>query len=257
MEDKQIKIEDLPISAVDPHSPVPLYHQILLDLRGLITSEKISPGSVLPPELEICKAYGVGRQTVRMAIAKLVDDNLVERYAGRGTFVRLRTDRMKFYLDRSFTQQMKELGYVPRSEVIQVAKIKIDDSSPEPLRMHRGEDYFNLIRLRYGDHEPVCVQDTSLLAELCPGLEQHDFSCESLYEVLSNDYHMVINSIHHIVRAVSADEDLAELLRVPVGSPLLYVGTTAFSEDKRVVECTSSYYRADKYEYSTLQIYCE
>ncbi len=76
----------LPYSSIDQHSPVPLYHQIYLDLRQMIQRELIPPGGILPPEMEICQAYGVGRQTVRQAIARLVDDDLVERFAGRGTF---------------------------------------------------------------------------------------------------------------------------------------------------------------------------
>ena len=48
---------------------------------------------MLPPEMEICQAYDVGRQTVRQAMARLVDEDLVERFAGRGTFVQPRADR--------------------------------------------------------------------------------------------------------------------------------------------------------------------
>jgi GntR family transcriptional regulator len=250
-------ISDLALTPVDTHSPVPLYHQITMDLRGLITSGRIPPGSVLPPEMEICKAYGVGRQTIRMAIARLVDENLVERYAGRGTFVRQSSGRMKFYLDRSFSQQMRELGYQPRSALISQSVCQVDTSCPEALRARQGEPCLNLVRLRFGSDEPVAVQDTTVLIERCHGLDAHDFNRESLYEVLSRVYHLVINRIHHVVRAVAADEYYADLLQVPFGSPLLYVGTTAYLEDGSPIECTSSHYRADRYEYSTDHSYSE
>jgi len=81
---QQLEIDDLPIQRVDPQSPIPLYHQINRELRRMIEEHIIPPGSILPPEIEICQAYGVGRQTVRQAIARLVDDNLVDRYAGWG-----------------------------------------------------------------------------------------------------------------------------------------------------------------------------
>jgi len=54
----------LPYSIVDPHSPVPLYHQIYLDLRQMIQNGVIPPGGMLPPEMEICQAYSVGRQSL-------------------------------------------------------------------------------------------------------------------------------------------------------------------------------------------------
>ena len=62
--------------------------------------------------------YGVGRQTVRQAIARLVDEDLVERFAGRGTFVREQPNHIQFFLDRSFSQQMRELGHTPNSRLL-------------------------------------------------------------------------------------------------------------------------------------------
>ena len=86
----------LPYSPVDSHSPIPLYHQVYLDLRQMIQRELILPGEMLPPEMDICQAYGIGRQTVRQAIARLVDEGVVERFAGRGTFVREQTSHIQF-----------------------------------------------------------------------------------------------------------------------------------------------------------------
>ncbi len=75
----------LPFTTVDPKSPIPLYYQIYLDLRRIIQQEEIiQPGGMIPPEIEICQAYNVGRQTVRQAIARLVDENVLERFAGQG-----------------------------------------------------------------------------------------------------------------------------------------------------------------------------
>ncbi len=108
----------LPYSSVDTHSPIPLYHQIYLDLRRMIQEGIIPAGGMLPPEMEISEAYNVGRQTVRQAIARLVDDDLLERFAGRGTFVRAQPSHTQFFLDRSFSQQMRELGRVPHSRVL-------------------------------------------------------------------------------------------------------------------------------------------
>lgn len=257
MDPKLIKIGDLALAKVDPHDPVPLYHQIYLDLKGLVQSGRIPPGAAFPPELDLCRAYGVGRQTVRIAIARLVDENLAERYAGRGTFVKSQADRMKFYLDRSFSRQMQEMGRTPRSKVIQVDTGVVDDSTPEALRSSGGQACMTLVRLRYGDDEPISVQATTILTEKCRGLEKHDFSRESLYEVLAHDYRLAICRIDHTVRAVAADEFRADLLHVAPGSPLLFVGTTAYLEDGAPIEATASYYRGDQYEYSTSQTYCQ
>lgn len=246
----------LPYSTVDPHSPVPLYHQIYLDLKQIINNEIIPPGGMLPPEVEICQAYNVGRQTVRQAIAHLVDDNILERFAGRGTFVRKPVNLHQFFLDRSFTQQMRELGREPRSEILSRESGLLNRETFPAIQSWAGSPYFSLERLRLGDGEPICHQTTTILTERCPGIENEDFEQRSLYEILASKYHLLITRFDHIVRAVAADEYRAELLNVPKDTPLLFVMTMASNDQNELIEYSTSYYRADCYEYSTTQTCC-
>lgn len=244
-------------STVDPHSPIPLYHQIHLDLRQMIQRGLIPPGGMLPPEMEICQAYNVGRQTVRQAIARLVDEDLVERFAGRGTFVRMQPSHTQFFLDRSFSQQMREMGRVPHSRVLSIQNETVDTTLTPALQGYNGAPCIALERLRLGDDEPICHQITTILRERCPGIEQLDFEYQSLYEVFVTRYHLAIQRIDHVVRAIAADEYRAELLGVDEGTPLLFVGTTTYLDDEKIIEYSASYYRADRYEYSTTQTCCE
>lgn len=248
-------LADLPITPVDPDSPVPLYYQIEEDLRRLIRTGKISAQNALPPELELCRAYGVGRHTMRMALARLVADKLIARRAGRGTFIKPQLDRMKFYLDRSFTRQMAELGRQAHSTVLALALETITEDSPAVFHFKLGAPCLRLVRLRLGDEESIGIQASLILTELCPGLEVYDFSQQSLYDILARDYHLVVTEIQHTVSAVTADEGQAQLLQISPGDPLLVVNTTTFLRNHQVIEYTTSYYRADKYEYSTTHTY--
>jgi GntR family transcriptional regulator len=246
----------LPYSPVDPHSPIPLYHQVYLDLRQMIQRGVISPGDMLPPEMDICQAYSVGRQTVRQAIARLVDEDLVERFAGRGTFVREQPSHTQFFLDRSFSQQMREMGRTPHSRLLS-QRVGVVDLDIPALQAYQGKPCLTLERLRLGDAEPICHQTSTILMERCAGIEEQDFSMQSLYETLATRYQLMINRIDHVVRAVAADEYRAELLEVEEGTPLLFVGTTTYLDDGKLIEYSASYYRADRYEYSTTQTCCE
>lgn len=247
----------LPYSPVDPHSPIPLYYQIYLDLHQMIQRGIIPAGGMLPPEMEICQAYNVGRQTVRQALARLVDEDIVERFAGRGTFVRAHPRHTQFFLDRSFSQQMRELGRVPHSSVLNVEASTIHAENIPALRDLKGASCVIIERLRLGNDEPICHQCSTVLTRRCPGIEQEDFANQSLYEILSARYQLIVTRIDHVVRAVAADDYRAELLGVPEGTPLLFVGTTAYSDNGEIIECSSTYYRADCYEYSTTQTCCE
>lgn len=252
----QLSITDLPLTSVDPQSPVPLYHQISLDLHRMIEQQIIPPGSILPPETEINQAYGVGRQTVRKAIARLVDDNLVERYAGKGTFVRDHVERANFQLDRSFSQHVRDMGLEPHSRVLCQEEKTIDEEAPAAMQKWQGTPCLKLERVRYGDQEPICYQSSTVLTHHCSELGQHDFNCKSLYEVLAKEFNLIIVKMDHLVRAVAADDYRADLLDIPPGSPLLYVATTAFLEDGEIIEISFSYYRAERYEYRTSEERC-
>jgi GntR family transcriptional regulator len=255
MDEPTFKVADLPITPVDPDSPVPLYYQIEEDLRRLIRAGKISPESPIPPELELGRAYGVGRHTIRMALARLVADNMIARRAGRGTFVKPQSDRMKFYLDRSFTRQMAELGRTAHSQVLEIMPSIITEKSPQIFHAKFGAPCLRLVRLRLGGDEPIGIQSSLILTELCPGLEKHDFNQHSLYDILAREYQLIITEIQHTVSATTADEIQADLLQISLGDPLLVVNTTTFLDNRQVIEYTTSYYRADKYEYSTTHTY--
>lgn len=249
------KTLSLPYTAVDSHSPIPLYHQIYLDLRQMIQREILSPGDTLPPELDICEAYGVGRQTVRQAIARLVDENMVERFAGRGTFVRSKPSFVQFFLDRSFSQQMREMGFTPHSRVLSKQNGVVEVDIPA-LQAFKGETCLTLERLRLGSDVPICHQISTILTQRCPGIEQFDFSGSSLYETLATHYHLNITRIDHVVRAIATDDYRADLLHVEEETPLLYVGTSTFLEGDELVEFSSSYYPGDRYDFRTTQTCC-
>jgi GntR family transcriptional regulator len=248
-------LADLNIATVDPNSPLPLYSQIIANLRAMIDTGKLRSGDMLPPEVELSKAYGVSRQTMRQAILRLVDENILERKAGRGTVVASREIRPKFYLDRSFAQQMTEMGMTPHSEVLRISAGIIDDSSPEPLRVQSGASCLVLVRLRFGNQTPIGIQYTTIVTSRCPDLANHNFNEESLYNILWTEYKLPIVRIDQIIGAVNADEWHCSLLKTVPGASLLHVRTTAYLDNDEPIESSTSYYRADKYWYSTSHKY--
>jgi GntR family transcriptional regulator len=206
MHSEQSNLANLKITPVDPNNPLPLYIQIIADLKKMINTGVLQPKAMLPPEVALCKAYGVSRQTIRQAILRLVDENLLERRAGRGTVVVAQENRPRFYLDRSFAQQMIEMGMAPHSEVLKIAEGSIDATSPEPLQVRLGANCLILVRLRFGNQTPIGIQYTTIITDLCPDLANHDFNQESLYNVLWTEYMLPIVRIDQIIGAVNADE---------------------------------------------------
>ncbi|MFK7845031.1 MAG: GntR family transcriptional regulator [Rhodothermales bacterium] len=240
-----------PITPIDPKSPIPLYFQVESALRHLIETGQLSAGEVIPPEEDLCRSYKVSRQTMRTALSRMVADDLITRKPGRGTIVTLQADRMKFYLDRSFTQQMVEIGRVAHSRVIDHRLDRINKQDSDVLQPYRDSACFKLERLRLGDAEPVGIQSSTILTAKCPGIEKFDFETSSLYDVLIRTYNLTIHEIRHTVTATVASTREALLLNIDEGMPLLVVYTTALLKNQEIIEYTTSLYRTEYYEYST------
>lgn len=235
---------------LDPHNPIPLYHQTYQYLVDLMKKGTFKPGDMLPPETELAKILKVGRQTIRQAMAQLVDDGWIERFSGRGTFVCERKTRNDFFLDRSFSQEMEELGKKATAKVLKKVIGRIEPSSPKCFLNRLNSPCLYLTRLRYGDQEPIGLQEAVILTERCPGLENHDFTHESLFRVLTETYGLEIAEIYHVVNAVMATKSIADLLEIKTGSPILLEKSITYLSDKTPIEATTSHFRADKYEYS-------
>jgi GntR family transcriptional regulator len=104
---------------LDVHNPVPLYHQVYSFLNKLILDGIMKAGTPFPPETDLAEALNVSRQTVRQAMAQLVREGKIERFSGKGTFVTYQSLRNQFFLDRSFSQQMEDLGMVKLTNHVQ------------------------------------------------------------------------------------------------------------------------------------------
>lgn len=252
---RQREVDDLGITHVDENSQIPLYHQIQMDLLNLIQSGTLQTGDMLPTEKVLCEAYKVGRQTLREAVSRLVNDGLLERTPGRGTVVLSGENRLKFFFDRSFYQQITEMGLRPHSEVLRKVERTVDEAAPASLHQKMGSQSLELIRLRFGDDMPIGVQYTTIITDLCPDLSSYNFENESLYSLLLTVYKLPIARIDQVVRAVLADDWHKSLLKISGHAPLLEVKTTAYLENGEPIEASTSFYRADRYEYTIVQDY--
>lgn len=252
---RQRTVEELGFKPLTDLSAIPLYQQIRIDLQSMMQANKLEPGDLLPSEIDLAQAYQVSRHTVRQAIGQLVNDHLLERKPGHGTTVLAGQNRIKFFLNQSFAQQMSDMGLHASSEVLRIKLTLIDENAPSSLHAKMGNSALELVRLRFGDQIPIGVQYTTVITESCPDLHTHDYQNESLYHLLFSRYKLPITRIDHVVNAVVADPWHQNLLKVNDVSPLLLVKTTAYLKNDEPIEASTSYYRADKFEFTIRQDY--
>jgi GntR family transcriptional regulator len=231
---------------VSRSSPLPLYHQVELDMRNRIHSGGWQRGEQIPTEAELCTFYGASRVTIREAIARLAADGLLVRRRGLGTFVSEPGITAGAHGLTSFTQEMAELGLEVGSRTLQVAVVPCPAMLAARLQIAEGADVITIKRLRLGDGTPLGIQTARLPAARFPGLELLDLSGRSLYATLADQYGTAPLEADETFEVVSIRDEDARLLEVPTGSCGFHVERLTF-DSIGAFEVTTSIMRGDRY----------
>jgi GntR family transcriptional regulator len=229
--------------------PIPLHHQVYVDLRRAIDIGEWRPGDRLPPERELAVRYGCSLITVRRALTELARERRLERTPGRGTFVqRARIDR-DLADEKSFTEEMQLRGLDPETRLIAARPELAGEAVAHALRVEVGSPTLYLERLRLADGEPLLLEQVHLPAEQFPGLLASDLEHNSLYDLLTRRYDTHITRARETLEPVLLRSREARLLDRPTRSPALLVEGIAFSASGIPVEFGQTYVRGDRTRY--------
>jgi GntR family transcriptional regulator len=233
------------IGLLDKDLAVPLYHQLQHVLKAEIESGQCRPDERLPSEQEIAERFGVSKITVRQALQELAQLGYIRREQGRGTFVaRRKFDEGPRELT-SFTEEMRRHSLVAASRVLAQFEAEADARVAAALRLPAKSLVLVLKRLRLAGAEPLGVQIAHIPAALVPGLHVADGM--SLYEVLQTQYHLYPAQARETYVAALADSSTAQLLGIPVGSPVFGVERVTLTHNERPFEFVQSTVRGDRY----------
>ena len=232
---------------INPESPTPFYVQLADFLRKQILSGDLPPGERLLSEEEFCNLLGISRTTVRQTIRLLEEDGLLMRFRGRGTFIKKPSIRHSYNKIYNFTQNMTEQGLSPSSRVLTRSVVRAGDTDVMgPLGLRDPEEMVFLFRrVRCVNGVPVIIDDTALPWALCEGIEQMDFETLSLYDVLSNRYHLKLSHARDILEAVTIGPEDSRILECLERTPAFHNRRTAWLDNGRPYEYTRSIMRAD------------
>ena len=229
--------------------PIPLHHQVYLDLTSALDSGEFSPGDRLPPERELAQRYGCSLITVRRALMELTREQRIERTRGRGTYVlHPRIDR-DLVEPLSFNQEMQMRGLDAETRLLAAGPESAGVAVATALGLEPGSPTLYLERLRVADGEPLLLEQVHLPAERFPGLLASDLERQSLYGILTERYDTPLARVLETFEPVLLRAREARLLDQPRRSPALVVEGIAFTADGRPVELARTYVRGDRTRY--------
>jgi GntR family transcriptional regulator len=213
---------------------LPAYYQIRDQLAVRIAEGEWSLEQALPSENQLAEEAGLSVGTIRKAMQLLVDEGLVERRRGSGTYLR----RPVFHgsLFRFFALKLADgEGVVPQSRLVSLTRTRAPERAAEMLGT---EDTIYIKRLRSHRNQIILVEDIWLPAQMFPGLEtvEHAEIGPLLYPYYFDRYRVLVANAQDEVSFGSASAEDARDLGLAPGDPIALIERTAFAPDDAPVE---------------------
>jgi GntR family transcriptional regulator len=206
---------------------------------------KLRAHDPLPSDADLCDEFGVSRMTARAAVQRLVQDGLVYREPGRGTFVAPRVVDRQLSNLRGFSAEMHTRGLTPSSRVLYARFQPGSIDQTTALGLADGSQIVAIERVRYADEIPMAYERTTLSAR-CAGVLNADLATGSLHSALLAQGVMP-NTGESTVTAELATAEDAEHLHVKRRSPLLVERRLIRDAAMVPIEWTESRYVPERY----------
>lgn len=226
---------------------LPLHLQLERILREQIKSMK--PGDRLPTEKELREHFGLSSSTVRQALQSLVNQGLVYRKVARGSFVASQPIQEELSELLGFFQMARRKGIEPGCKLIEACFAPAPEEVAAALRIPPRDEIFKVVRVRYADGEPVCVETTFFSRQLGLLLAKEDLATVAFYPILEEKHGIRLVAAREVIGASIVSSADAELLQIPKRSAVLTMERITYLPEDVPSEVAFHVYRADRYRY--------
>lgn len=233
------------MTALDRRSPVPLWAQLLTDLRRRVAAGEFDAG--FPTDEELRHAYRVSRQTVREAARRLQAEGVIVRQRGRGSALAGSVLEQPLQALYSLARTAEGLGLPEHSEVLAL-RCEPAAHAAGPLGIDPGAETVYVERLRFVGDEPMSLHRSWLPAALAEGLCDCDLASGSLYDALATVCGVRVTGGWERIRPGIPGPDLRRLLGVPAASAVFEVERLAIAGGV-AAEWRESVVRGDRYSF--------
>lgn len=235
---------------VSKENPLPLYYQLKEILQEMIENEEIKPGSPIPSERELCEIQNISRMTVNKAIISLVNEGILFREQGKGTFVSIPKEKHQLTEFKGFTEEMKEKGITTETKILSFTIKKATKQIQNILCMNEKDDeVIEINRLRKIEGIPISIEKVYIPYSLCRDMTKETVEGKSLYNIFKTRYRYYPNKAKQTVEPIMLNEYECELLQQKENSLALIFKRITYMESNIPIEYTKAIYRTDNYKY--------
>ena len=211
------------------------YQRVYAQIRRDILDGNYKTGMLLPPEPELEKIFQVSRTTIRKAISMLQSEGYLKVMQGHGTEIVDISTIQRLNSLTSLPESLIEKGYEVTIQGDYIKKIIPPSYVNDALNQKEGAEVYKIEQVQYANGLPISI----IVNFLRP---------DYLYEFLETQYNIILTTAVDHITAIKADFLDSQILRVPIGEPLLYNKRIGYLNDM-AFECSITKIIADRYEY--------
>lgn len=235
---------------INRKSSIPVYSQIANYLRSLLEDLRVKGRVKFYTDDELIKMFKVSRMTIRQAVQVLVNEGLLYRSQGKGTFIKkekMSTDIEKletffsgWYLDQNFSVEVLFNQIVPCPKQF-----------AEKLSIMPYEEVVLIKRRRLSKNVPVVLDVRYIKKDFGIKLDANDLNL-SLSHAFLKEFDLSFSEGVIEIEAVSADEEISKILNIPIGFPVLHRNVELKVKQFGCIVTGFSIYRGDMYKYKSI-----
>ncbi|MCJ7690483.1 MAG: GntR family transcriptional regulator [Clostridiaceae bacterium] len=234
-------------------NPLPLYYQLKEILQEMIENEELKPGDMIPAERELCEIQCVSRMTVNKAIMYLVNEDIIYREQGKGTFVSAPKEKQQISKLKGFTEEMEDKGVKSQTKIL---SFKLKPATKQIKTILEIEDrstqLIEIKRLRLSNDEPLAIETVWLPHHLFNDMTTSMIEGKSLYSIFREKYGLYPIKAKQTIEPIILSEYECNLLNQKPHSIALMFKRTTYTQDGTPIEYTNSIYRSDRYKYEII-----
>lgn len=227
----------------------PLYILFSEELKNLLEEGSYTYGSLFPAERELAEKHKIDRKTIRKALNILVDEHLLVRVKGKGTYVRQPDIEMPMNKILGFTRNLRQQGVKVETKVLENEQQVCGYRMAKRLNIQAFDTVNHLIRVRTVSGQPVVVEETYVVDRI-PDFQKMDFEVNSLYELYIQN-NMIPSQVQEEIDVAQVSGRYARVLGVEDETNVFYVTDLTRDQNGDVMEYNMAYSRSDRIKMST------
>lgn len=230
---------------------LPIYHQIRRSVKHWIQDKHFCPGDRITTEQELANQFNVNRMTIRQALSSLVEEGLLIRKRGEGTFVTDNEELIQKMNLKHISMTNELLLPLMKSKTLTVEKTEVEPSLliREKLELSQDDKYVVKILRDRLVPEGFCAFTINYLPlDIGRRIDEAALLKKPLLKIMEDDLKINFIEAFQTIEASFADEETASHLDILPGNPTLFTERIMYDEKGKPVEMVNTTYQANLYK---------